>query len=105
LILQPLVAALIGFLDGCKDVATNKPPFLVYLISERGSLREKLRQGLQSIQKPLFMGVILGAIVKYSLFNSLRILGALIIGILLVALPYALSRGICNRIISGKNLQ
>lgn len=100
LIIQPLVALLIGIRDGHADALHKRPPILIHLITQKKQSIKNFRLSLISIQKPLLVGIVLDAIVQYYLFNSLRLLGAILVGIILVAMPYLLARGIFNRMIS-----
>ena len=98
LILQPLVAIIIGIRDGNLDVIKGNPPFLFSLFRtpSRGTLRWK--DQFKSVLTPLFVGVLLDIAVQHSLFYRIRIVGALIAGAILIGLPYSLSRGLTNRL-------
>ena len=102
LLFQPLVASFLGIRDGVKDVKMNIPPYIFEMIINPKIRKEKLLAGLHSILTPLIIGIILDGIVQYMIFESINFKGAIIVGIVLVGLPYAIVRGITNRIMSNR---
>src|SRR5262249_10180305 len=46
------------------------------------------------------VGILLDVMVQYMLFRSVRIVGAMIVGTLLIAVPYVMARGLANRVVS-----
>lgn len=96
-ILQPLVAIILGIRDGKTDAELNRPPYIFEIFSNKSERKDNLKNAIQSILKPLLIGIILDAIVQFNLFHSVRLWGAVLVGGLLVGLPYALARGIRNR--------
>jgi hypothetical protein len=97
-ILQPIMAIIIGWRDGKSDALLGVPPYIFEMFTSKGKRRENLRKGLNSIWKPLTIGVVIDIIVQIILFQSVRIFGALLVGGLLIGLPYSLFRGIGNRL-------
>ena len=97
-ILQPLVAIIFGLKDGKTDAKLKKPPYIAHLILDKQHRLTNFRQGLMAIYKPLLIGVILDVIVQIYLFHSVRLWGAVVVGALIIALPYALARGLRNRL-------
>jgi hypothetical protein len=102
LIVQPLVALLLGFRDGRLDAKVGTPPYLYDLVFRTADRRGLLQQALDSIWKPLLVGIILDAIVQFTFLDSVSIPGALLIGGLLVGVPYVLARGGANRLASRR---
>ncbi|MDH3710184.1 MAG: hypothetical protein OER04_09875 [Cyclobacteriaceae bacterium] len=97
-ILQPLMAIIFGIKDGRMDASLKKPPYILNIILGKERRRDILKHGLRSIAKVLAMGIVLDAIVQIYLFHGLFIMGAVMVGAVLIALPYALARGISNRL-------
>ena len=102
-IFQPLLAIILGAKDGLTDARLGKPPYFLDLFTNRLDRQNKLKQSFHSIAKPLLIGICLDAIVQLHLFHSLHLYGALLVGGVLVGLPYALARGIGNRIMRIKS--
>ena len=97
-LLQPLVAIILGIKDGKTDAELKRPPYILELFSNKSDRKHNLKLALQSIFKPLLIGIILDAVVQIYLFHSVSLFGAILVGGLLVGLPYALARGITNRL-------
>src|SRR6266536_2893375 len=85
LIVQPLVALLLGLRDGRLDAKTGTPPYLYELIFVPALRQARLKSGLTAIAKPLAVAVIIDAVVQFTFLDSLNILAALLIGALLIA--------------------
>jgi hypothetical protein len=102
LLLQPLIAILLGIRDGVRDARAGAPPYLLALITEKEQRRERIASLWKSLRVGLPLAILLDAVVQYLLFRSIRIAGAIFVGTLLMALPYCLARGFTNRIVSAK---
>jgi hypothetical protein len=98
-LLQPLIAVLLGIRDGLRDARAGEPPYLLGLISERERRRERIAELWRSLRIGLLLAIVLDAVVQYLLFRSIRIVGAILVGTLLMALPYSLARALTNRFV------
>lgn len=101
-IIQPIVAIAFGIRDGLLDAKAGEPPYLIGMIFHPELRRELRARTLQHILKPFIIGVILDLILQYFIFERVRLIPAIIAGLLLIGLPYALTRGITNRIATGR---
>jgi len=98
-IMQPLVAILLGARDGRKDARAGLPPFVWRLIFHgASSRRELLRGALSSVSNLIAVAILLDVISQYLIFGEIHPAAALILGPVLIALPYSLSRAVTNRI-------
>ena len=97
-VFQPIMAIVLGLKDGKTDALENRPPYLYYIFSDGKKRKEIIKHGLISVAKVLTIGVILDIGVQIYLFSSVRIWGAILVGFVVIALPYALARGIRNRL-------
>ena len=98
-ILQPLVAILLGARDGRKDVRAGSPPFLWRLIFQNDSPRRELVRGaLSSVSNLIAVAILLDVASQYLIFREIHPGAALILGPVLIALPYSFSRALTNRI-------
>ena len=98
LIFQPLIAVILGIRDGMTDAKQNRPPYILELFRNRTNRKSNINQGIKSVLYPLIVGIILDGIVQFLIFDKLRVWGAVIAGIIIIGLPYSLSRGISNRL-------
>jgi hypothetical protein len=102
LILQPLVAIALGIRDGLKDARAGRPPFVTDLIVRPEGRKRQLKRGLQALIKPLIIAIILDAIAQYLMFGAIYAGAAVFVGVVIMAIPYSLARGLTNRIVSGR---
>jgi len=98
-ILQPLVAILLGTRDGRKDIRAGSPPFLWRPIFNADSPRKDFVRGaLASVSNLIAIAILLGVISQYLIFREIHPGAALILGPVLIGLPYSLSRALTKRI-------
>jgi hypothetical protein len=98
-IFQPLVAILLGARDGRKDVSAGCPPFLWRLMFPGNSQRRELVLGaLSSVSNLVAVAILLDVISQHLIFREIHPGAALILGPVLIALPYSLSRALTNRV-------
>lgn len=102
-IVQPIVAILLGVRDGRLDAKAGRPAFLISVFFTRDGRLEALKSGVKSFVKPFVVSVILDIVVQFFLFRDVRIWSALVVGTLLIALPYSLARGLTNRLVRWRS--
>ncbi|HEY3446310.1 MAG TPA: hypothetical protein VGK67_08085 [Myxococcales bacterium] len=95
-IIQPLLAILLGLRDSRNDAAEGREPYLLGLVFQKGR-KAKLAEGLKTFSTPLVLAVLLDAVVQYLTLRTVWVWAALVTGLLLIALPYSLARGLGNR--------
>jgi hypothetical protein len=100
---QPLVAIILGIRDGIMDAKAGVPPIIVNLIFNAENRKAHLGSALKSLTKPVIVGTVLDMIAQYLIFQHVRVIPAFIVGAFVMAVPYALARGISNRIVTLKN--
>ena len=93
-ILQPLFAILIGVRGGRADARAGTPPYLLGLLLDAGHRRELLRSGAEAVSALLAMGIILDVIFQLVLYREVHPGAALLIGHILICIPYSLSRAL-----------
>jgi len=96
-IIQPTVAIILGARGGMKDASAGLPPFLWALLFHREPRRELLRSTLTSIRNLVAIAILLDLISQYLIFEEIHPGAALVVGPVLIAVPYALSRALANR--------
>jgi hypothetical protein len=102
-ILQPLVAIFVlGIKDGRMDAKAGMPPFILDLVLHPEARKRDLKSAFQRLLVPVLLGAILDGIAQYLIFKHVRPAAAVLVGALVMGIPYALSRGITNRIVSAR---
>jgi hypothetical protein len=97
-ILQPVVAIFLGSRDGAKDARTGARPFLWGLVFLREHRSQLLRSALESVRNLVALAILLDIISQYLIFREIHPGAALILGPVLISLPYATARALANRI-------
>ena len=100
LILQPLVAIALGIRDGLKDARAGRPPFVTDLIVRPEGRKRQLKRALQALVKPIVIAIILDAVAQYLMLGTIYPGAAVFVGVVVMAVPYSLARGLTNRIVS-----
>jgi hypothetical protein len=106
-IMQPAVAIFLGSRDGLKDARAESLPFLWSLIFHKGHTTRLLRSGLASVRDLVAVAILLDIISQFLIFRRVHPAASLLVGPVLIALPYALARSSANRIArwrSGRSL-
>ena len=97
-ILQPTIAVILGICGGLADAKAGNPPFLWSLIFHKKRRKELLLSGLSHISNLLALGIILDVIFQFVLYKQVHPGAALVVGPILICLPYAASRALSNRL-------
>jgi hypothetical protein len=97
-VLQPAVAIVIGARDGVKDARAGNPPFLWNLVFRSGDRPGLVRSALASVRDLVAIAILLDVASQYLIFRMVHPAAALLLGPVLIALPYALSRALTNRL-------
>ncbi len=101
-IIQPLIAVLLGIRDGRLDAGAGIPPYLYRIVFEPEQRRAALRGGLQALVKPLVIAMVMDGIIQVYVLRHFSLVGTLLVGGLLVGLPYALARSVTNRLVGRR---
>jgi hypothetical protein len=96
-LLQPLIAVLLGCRSGLGDARAGRPPYLLSLILGKGSRKKILQSGLATVRDLIAMGIVLDAVAQLLIYGELHPGAALLIGPILICVPYALARALSNR--------
>ncbi len=97
-ILQPVMAILLGTRDGVKDARAGSCPFLWGLIFHKELRPQLLRHGLASVRNIVALAILLDLISQYLIFREIHPGAAVILGPVLIFLPYATARALANRV-------
>jgi hypothetical protein len=96
-ILQPMTATILGLRDGRKDARAGNPPYLWGLVFHATDRFVLLRSGLASVRNLVAVAILLDVIAQFLIFRMVHPGAALLVGPVLIALPYATSRALTNR--------
>jgi hypothetical protein len=104
-ILQPTTAVLLGMRDGKRDSRVRCPPFLSGLVLGRIHRRDLWQSGFSSVRDLVAIAIILDLISQILIFREIHPGAALLLGPVLIATPYSISRSLTNRIVSRRTRQ
>lgn len=104
-ILQPTAAVLLGVRDGKRDSRVRCPPFLSGLVFRRTHRRDLWRSAISSVRDLVAIAIILDLISQILIFREIHPGAALLLGPVLIATPYSVSRALANRIASRRTQQ
>ena len=97
-ILQPVIAIVLGIRGGLADAKVGNPPYLLGLLLGAGRRAELLRTGAEAIGTLIAMGIMLDVVFQLALYQSVHPGAALVVGPILICLPYAASRALATRV-------
>jgi hypothetical protein len=98
LILQPLVAILLGVRFGIRDAKHGRPPFIKALIEGLGGRGKLLKEAARDAIVPFVVALIIDSILQQMINHRIRPIAALVVGGLLVFIPFFIVRALSNRI-------
>jgi hypothetical protein len=97
-VLQPAVAILLGIRDGLLDARTGRPAYLYSLLFYQSHRGEQLWSGFNTVVNLMLMGILLGSIAQWLILGASYPGAALVIGPVLITIPYVLARALVNRV-------
>ena|SRR5690348_3831790 len=104
-ILQPTAAILLGMRDGKRDARLRSPLFLSGLVFQGIHQRNLWRSAMSSVRDLVAIAIILDLISQILIFREIHPGAALLLGPVLIATPYSISRSLTNWIASQRRRQ
>jgi hypothetical protein len=98
LIAQPLAAMLLGLRFGIRDAKQGRAPILKAVAETKGERASLLARAARDAIVPLGLALVLDSILQHMINGRIRPLAAVIVGGLLVFLPFLIVRALTNRI-------
>ena len=98
-ILQPSIAILIGLRGGLADARAGRPAYLYGLLLGGENRRDLVRSGWAAVRDLVAMGIVLDAVAQLLIYRQVHPVPALLIGPLLIGLPYSIARALTNRVV------
>jgi hypothetical protein len=102
-LLQPAVAVALGVAAGRADARAGQAPYLGALLlgtEDRGSLA---RSALRDLANVLLVGILLDSVAQWLILGSSYPGAALLVGPVLIGVPYALARALANRVATARS--
>lgn len=96
--LQPLIAVILGIRSGRSDLREGKPPYLYGVLFHPGLRGDLLRSALATVINLVLMGILMDAVFQWVIFGVSHPGAALVLGPVLILVPYSISRALTNRI-------
>jgi hypothetical protein len=98
LILQPIMAVLLGVRLGLADAKGGASPFMRRLIESRHQRWKIFGNSIRYVWMPLLLALVMDCVFQRLTLGRIRPLAAVVVGVLLVWLPFTIARGTTNRI-------
>ncbi|MCE5241472.1 hypothetical protein LLH23_23655 [bacterium] len=99
-VIQPILAVLFGVRDGVHDARSGEPPFIYDIVMVPADRKRQASRGWAGIGKAVIFATVLDAVIQYPILGQVYPGAAIVVGAGMMGLPYALVRGIANRIAS-----
>ena len=96
-ILQPTVSIFLGIRAGIADARAGRPPYIFGIITGGSQRVALLRDGFAQLSTLILMAILLDAISQFLILHAIYPGAALVVGPILIAFPYSLSRALANR--------
>lgn len=97
-LLQPAVATLLGIRDGRLDAKAGTRPFIDDLLFRSSDRSKALRSAVRALAMPVAFGTLFDGVAQYLIFMHVRPGAAMLVGTVVMALPYVSARAVSNRI-------
>jgi hypothetical protein len=99
LFLQPGVATFLAIRDGLKDAHEGRPPHFWRMVTgPPEARRRRLKETWNAVLKVFVMAVLLDCVYQFLVFRWIYPFEAMFTAVILAILPYAILRGVANRI-------
>lgn len=97
-ILQPAAAIFLGIRAGISDAQARRAPYILSILFNRQGRGALLKGAFEQLSVLIAMSILLDALSQFLILHQVFPGPALIVGPVLIALPYSLSRAVTNRI-------
>ena len=97
-IIQPVTAIILGVRDGVTDSDDSRPPFLLGLLFHRSYRGDLLRSAIATMRNLIAVAILADVVAQFLILGKVNPFAALLLGPLLVGLPYGSSRLLTNQL-------
>jgi hypothetical protein len=98
-ILQPAVAIFLGIRAGISDAQAGRAPYILGVLLDIQGRRALLKEAFEHLAVLIAVSILLDALSQFLILHEVFPGPALIVGPVLIALPYSLTRAVTNRIV------
>ena len=98
LVLQPTIAILVGIRLGITDAKLGAEPFIKRLTFAGKDRAELAKEAALTVIVPFCIAIVLDGILQYLTLGYVRPLAALVVGAILIWIPFSIARSFTNRI-------
>jgi len=98
-VFQPLVATILGVVDGVRDARAGNPAYFWAVLSTHKSRGELVKKGWRSVGKVFILAIILDSVYQIEVHSTIYAGELLIVAFALAIVPYLIVRGPVNRIV------
>jgi hypothetical protein len=102
-VLQPLFAVLLGVRSGMADARAGWPPYLYGVLFHADLRRELVGSAFETVANLLMMGILLDSVFQWVILGASYPGAALVVGPVLIVLPYSLARALSNRLVRARS--
>jgi hypothetical protein len=96
-LLQPAMSILLGVRAGRSDAAAGLPPFVQALLLHGGNRAGLVGDALRNVGNLVLIGITLDAVSQWLILGVSHPGAALVVGPVLIAVPYSVARALANR--------
>jgi hypothetical protein len=97
-IFQPAVAIFFGIRAGIADARAGRQPYILGVVFDSQERRALLSEAFRRLSVLIAMSILLDALSQFLILHEVFPGAALVVGPVLIALPYSLARALTNRI-------
>jgi hypothetical protein len=101
-VLQPTVAIILGIRAGRADARLGRPPYIFSVFFHSEHRKTVLREAFEHLATLIGVAILLDAISQFLILHEIFPGAALVVGPVLIALPYSITRALSNRWISSR---
>jgi len=101
-ILQPAVAIFLGIRAGKADARAGRPPYILSVVSDAEHRLALMKEAFAQLSTLIAVAILLDCISQFLILRAVYPGAALVVGPVLIAIPYSLSRALSNRWVQRK---
>jgi hypothetical protein len=102
-IFQPAVAIFFGIRAGMADARAGRKPYILGVLFDSEQRQALLKEAFERLSVLIAMSILLDALSQFLILHEVFPGPALVVGPVLIAMPYSLSRALSNRIARRSN--
>ena len=101
-VLQPAMALALGVVAGRADARAGRAPYFYSLLFGTEDRRRLVRSAYRDVANLLLAGILVDSVCQWLILGASYLGAALVVGPVLIALPYAAARALANRVTVGR---